>query len=192
MKQIVYNSFPRSGNVYHGAISRYFFGMTHAQVHMPDIFGIKEYYNVTVFRKPEDAIASLITKQSGNHYDKDKKILVSSAEKEYELYKRYMRCAKEHKDIIYIAVFDNFVNDTVKHFEDIAKNFDIDLLDNYRMNFLNAKFSGKIWDDRYDGHLPRPKNTIRLEIESDVKELSFIQELNQEYEEFILHYATVV
>jgi len=192
MSQIVFNSFPRSGNVYQGEMSKYFFHMMQTCVHMPEIFGVEGLYNVAVFRKPEDAISSLIMKQSIDGYIKDKKILIPSAKQEYELYKKYMACAKEHKDIIYIGIFDDLVNDTVKHFENISKKFNIRLYTDYKKNFLNTKLSGKLWQDPYDGHVPRPKNNIRLEIEEKVKDLSFIQELNQEYEEFISNYATIV
>jgi len=192
MNQIVFNSFPRSGNVYQGAVSRHFFNTMQSQVHMPELFGVEDIYNVTVFRKPEDDIDSLIMKQSQSTSKINKDQIIKIASNESNTYKRYIEYAKKNKDIIYIGKFDNLITDTVKHFENISKKFNIELNKNYKENFLDAKLSGKLWDDRYDGHIPRPKDEVRLDIEAKVKELAFIQELNQEYNEFISHYATVV
>jgi hypothetical protein len=192
MGQIVFNSFPRSGNVYQGSLSGHFFDRMQAQVHMPEILGVKEIHNIVVFRKPEDAIASLIMKQSQSDTNIHKNQIIKSSKENYEIYKKYIDCAKTNKDIIYIGKFDKLINDTVKHFENVSIKFDIPLVNNYKESFLKAKFDGKLWDDRYDGHVPRPKDSVRLNIEENVNSLSFIQELNHEYEEFILKYETTV
>jgi hypothetical protein len=192
MKQIVFNSFPRSGNVYQGAACRHFFGINQALVHMPEIFGVDGLYNVTIFRKPEDAIASLVMKESEHGSEIGKSGIYEESVKKVKYYKEYMESAKINQEKIYIGKFDNLISDTVKHFEDISKKFNLKLNNDYQKKFLNEKLSGKMWDDRYDGHLPREKDSLRLKIEETVKEFSFIQELNEEYDDFISHYATVV
>jgi hypothetical protein len=190
MNQIIYNSFPRSGNVYSGSASSYFFNSMHATVHIPEIFSIKELDNVTIFRKPEDAIASLINKQSKSDIKLAEEKIMKESLVACDLYRNYMRYALENKDLIYIGKFEDLITDTVKHFENIAKKFNRNLNPNYESNFKKAEFLGKVWDDRYDGHIPRPKDEVRIDIEEKVKSLEFIQELNKEYEEFINNFAT--
>lgn len=192
MNQIIYNSFPRSGNVYSGSVSRYFFNSMHATVHIPEIFSVKELDNVTIFRKPEDAVSSLIHQQSQSLVKIDKEIIEIRVCDMGNLYRDYIKYAKLNKDNIYIGKFEDLTTDTLKHFENVAKKFKRDLISNYRLDFKNAKFLGKLWDDRYDGHVPRPKDEVRLDIDEKVKSLKFIQELNKEYEDFINTFATKV
>ena len=192
MNQIIYNSFPRSGNVYSGSVSHYFFNSMYATVHIPEIFSVKELDNVTIFRKPEDAISSLINKQSQSLV----KISLNQVEQISiplcDLYRTYMSYAKSNKTLIYIGRFEDLITNTVKHFENVAIKFERQLKLDYENNFKNAKFSGKLWDDRYDGHVPRPKDDIRLDIEEKVGSLNIIKELNKEYEEFIFKYQTKI
>jgi hypothetical protein len=161
-----------------------------ATVHIPEIFSVKELDNVTIFRKPEDAISSLINKQSQSSVKIEKEEIVLLSIPLCELYRKYISYAKANKDLIYIGKFEDLITDTVKHFENISKKFKRELLFDYKDSFNNAKFEGKLWDDRYDGHVPRPKNDVRINIEENVKSLDFIQDLNKEYEEFIEIFAT--
>lgn len=192
MNQIIYNSFPRSGNVYSGSVSRYFFNSMNATVHIPEIFSVKELDNVTIFRKPEDAISSLINKQSESSAKIDKEEIALLTTPLCELYRNYISYAKANKDLIYIGKFEDLITNTVKHFENVAKKFKRELLFDYENRFKNAEFSGKIWDDRYDGHVPRPKDDIRLDIEEKVGSLESIKEINKEYEEFIKIFGTKI
>jgi hypothetical protein len=161
-----------------------------ATVHIPEIFSVKELDNVTIFRKPEDAISSLINKQSQSSVKIEKEEIVLLSTPLCELYRKYISYAKANKDLIYIGKFEDLITDTVKHFENISKKFKRELLFDYKDSFNHAKFEGKLWDDRYDGHVPRPKNDVRVNIEENVKSLDFIQDLNKEYEEFIEIFAT--
>jgi hypothetical protein len=163
-----------------------------ATVHIPEIFSVKELDNVTIFRKPEDAISSLINKQSQSSIKVDINVVNRKAILACELYRSYINYAKINKDKIYIGRFEDLVEDTVKHFQNIAKKFNRDLKLDYELNFKNAKFSGKIWDDRYDGHVPRDKDEVRLDIEEKVRSLNIINELNKEYEDFIFEYQTKI
>jgi hypothetical protein len=190
MNQIIYNSFPRSGNVYSGSVSRYFFYETYATVHIPEIFSVKELDNVTIFRKPEDAIASLINKQAQSSVKLEKERMEQMIHDSCNLYKTYMSYAKTNKDLIYIGKFEDLISNTVNHFENIAKKFKKNLVPDYQSNFKNAEFLGKLWDDRYDGHIPRPKDEVRIDIEDRVKLSLPVKELNKEYKEFISNFAT--
>ena len=192
MNQIIYNSFPRSGNVYSGSVSHYFFNSMYATVHIPEIFSVKELDNVTIFRKPEDAISSLINKQAQSSFNIEKQEINNMSTQMCDLYRSYMSYAKINKDLIYIGKFEDLITNTISHFENIAKKFNRKLDLNYESNFKNAKFLGKLWDDRYDGHIPRPKDKVRIDIENKVSDLASIKELNKEYEEFINIFATKV
>jgi hypothetical protein len=192
MNQIIYNSFPRSGNVYSSSVSPYFFQSNLTAVHIPEIFGVKDLDQITVFRKPEDAISSLINKQSKSTIKIDKEDLMRESLRSCELYKKYMSYAKINKDLIYIGKFEDLTTNTIKHFENIAKRFNRELKEDYELNFKNAEFLGKVWDDRYDGHVPRPKDDVRLDIEQKLSSLQFIKDLNKEYEEFIEVFGTKI
>lgn len=193
MKQIVFNSFPRSGNVFSGHTSRIFFEGMFAAVHIPEIFQVKEIANVTVFRKPSDAISSLLNKQlesSNSPINLD--IIENQVIGPSELYRTYMSYAIEYRDNIYIGRFEDLILYTVRHFENVAKRFDIPLTPGYEDKFKQMSFTGPTWEDRYDGHVPRPKDDTRLAIEQAVASLPIIQELDREYEIFIEKYQTKV
>jgi hypothetical protein len=190
MSQVIFNSFPRSANVYLGRVSAEILISDYATVHIPEIFSVKEIYNVTVFRKPEDSISSLINKRievSSNTTDLSIK---DTAKELSNLYRKYMMYAKNNSNNIYIAKFDDIIENTVENFLNISKKFEIKLNDNYEERFKSISFSGRLWEDRYDGHYPREKHEDRLHIEELVGSLGFIQELNKDYEDFIEVYAT--
>ena len=191
--QIVFNSFPRSGNVFSSKMSNAFFNSMFATAHMPQIFCVKDIDNVTLFRKPEDAISSLIYKQNLNQIADDS-LIKQMANNGAEEYKVYMKYAIENADLIYIGSFDDLINDPLNHFNNIAKRFNRTLYADYETRFIDVKSQlvGTLWEDEYDGHIPREKSDHRKHIEEVVKSLPFIQELNQEYEEFILKYKTIV
>jgi len=191
--QIVFNSFPRSGNVYSSKISNAFFNSMLATAHMPQIFSVQDIDNVTLFRKPEDAISSLIYKQNLNQIADDNSIK-QMANNRAEEYRVYMKYAAANSDLIYIGNFDDLINDPLNHFKNIAKKFNRTLHDDYEQRFIDAKSQlvGTLWEDEHDGHIPREKSDHRKHIEEVVNSLPFIQELNQEYKEFILKYQTIV
>lgn len=164
-----------------------------AAVHIPQIFSVKDLDNVTLFRKPEDAISSLIYKQILNQNVDDNSILYL-AKNGAEEYKVYMEYAIQNADLIYIGNFDDLINDPLNHFKNIAKKFNRTLFPDYEQRFIKVKSQlvGTLWEDEHDGHIPREKSDQRKHIEQIVNSLPFIQELNQEYEEFILKYKTIV
>lgn len=172
-------------------------------VHMPQVFFVKDINNVTLFRKPEDAISSLVYMQyspyalSLNNFDEVQSLqnfVTEMAKNGTELYKIFIEYAIENADLIYIGKFDDLVNDPVNHFKNIAKKFNRPLLPDYEQRFVevNSQLVGNTWEDERDGHIPREKSDQRKSIEETVNSLPFIQELNQEYEEFIIKYKTIV
>jgi hypothetical protein len=192
MNQIIYNSFPRSGNVYSSHVSPRFFRSSLTAVHIPQIFGIKDLDQITVFRKPEDAISSLVNRQFRSPVKVEKEKIMISCINACELYRQFMYSARDNKDLIYIGKFQDLTTNTVEHFENIAKRFNRKLNPNYELHFKNLEFLGNVWDDMHSGHIPRNKDEVRLDIEKKVGSLDIIKELNKEYEEFINVFATKI
>ena len=192
MNQLIYNSFPRSGNVYAGYVGSSVIWSDYATVHIPQIIGTEDLNMVSIFRKPEDSISSLINKHMETQDTKyiAEEHIIQKANNMCNLYKEYMSRAKIYPNSIYILKFDDLINDTLNVFIDISNRFNIVLLDNYESNFKNLQFSGKTWEDNYDGHIPREKDSMRVNIENSVGSLQVIKDLNKEYEEFINKYTT--
>ena len=195
LKQIIFNSFHRSANVYLAAISsQLFLAMRETTVitvvHMPEVYSAEEIVNVAVFRKPEDSISSIIYKNTEG--DIDNEAIELTALKECSQYKKYIKYAKASHEQIYIAKFDEIIEDALTHFVNISKIFDTPFTENYEEKFNSINRSGKMWTDKYHGHYPREKDDKRKNIDDVVGSLDFIKEINQEYEEFILKYKTAI
>lgn len=192
MNQIIYNSFPRSGNVYAGYVGGHIIDGDYATVHIPEIFGVKELDTITIFRKPGDAIASLVNKQQERSGPINIESVDYTIQKHIELYKKYMSYAKENKETIYIGKFEDLIEDPITHFLKIAKKFNRNLVKDYEYNVKSISFSGPIWEDRYDGHIPRKKTEDRLLIEKAVASNLLIKQLNMEYYDFINENTTQI
>ncbi len=191
MKQVVFNSFPRSGNVYSSNCYHAFMHGNCSAVHIPEIFSVNEIANVTLFRKPEDAIASLIYKHSeGDQVQLERSF--NGIQSHIDYYRLYMDYAKRNNENIYIGKFDDLINDTIGHFENLSKWLDIPLVEGYKDNFQRLSLSGNVWQEKYDGHMPREKDPIRLELEKAVAKMDSIQYLNEQYQTFIDTYKTVI
>lgn len=190
MSHLIFNSFPRSGNVFISNIAGHAFSMEMSAVHMPEIFHVNGLYNVSVFRKPEDAIASLINKTRENsditdklgNLDSDKIFYISS--QALDKYERYVNSAKESLDNIHLVRFDDLVSDYNSVIEGIAKRFFLKINDGYQSKISLAK-SSPIWASKYDGHTPREKDETRKRIEEFVASLSRIQKANVDYENLL-------
>lgn len=192
MNQIIYNSFPRSGNVYAGYVGSKIMVGDYATVHIPEIFSVKDLDTISIFRKPSDAISSLVNKQQENSVSIDFNHIDFTISPHIDLYRKYMKYAQQNKENIYIGKFEDLTTDTISNFLKIAKRFDRTLQKDYFYNFKNIYFSGPIWEDRYDGHIPREKTEHRIMIESAVASSSLIKQLNQEYYDFINENATKI
>ncbi len=194
MKQLVFNSFPRSGNVYSGHTCQVFFDGMFATVHIPEIFQVKEIANVTIFRKPSEAISSLQYKQleTSNTTKINLNEIKNHIHGACKLYEDYINYATLYNDNIYIGKFEDLIADTVLHFENVSKFFDLPLIPNYKNNYNKIRLYGKTWEDKNDGHIPRVKDEIRLGIEDAVEKIPIIQELDQKYKIFIEKYHTKV
>jgi hypothetical protein len=194
-KQIIFNSFPRSASVYLAAISsKLFLAMNETTaitvVHIPEIYSAKEVINVAIFRKPEDCIASVIYKNTEGNVDNEG--IEYIALRECNQYKKYIKYAKASHEQIYIAKFDEIVEDSLTHLVNISKIFNTPFIENYEEKFNSINRNGKMWTDKYHGHYPREKDDNRKNIENVVGSLDFVKEINKEYEDFILKYKTAI
>lgn len=152
-----------------------------SSVHIPEIYQVKELINIAIFRNPEDAIASLINKQlEFNPAAFDIKSVPHSAERAFSMYRKYFKYATQNSENIYIVDFEKAVADTPQEIKKIANTYGLRYrpgMENFTMN--DIKFTDDLlWKDKYDGHIPRPKDEVRLIIEEAVSNLSFIEEAN--------------
>lgn len=193
MNQLIFNSFPRSGNIYSQQISSVMFGVQVATVHIPQIFGVEGLNQVTLFRKPADAFSSLIYRNYPEQ-DIEDHFIRSFARKEMDHYREYIKYATMYHDNIYIGRFDDLSNDPVGHFRNISKRFGYKIRDNSeeRVLGISSELTSKIWSDDLDGHYPREKSSRRQEIEELVSGYTFVQNLELETEEFLSKYQTKV
>jgi hypothetical protein len=161
----------------------------YSTVHIPEILALDNISNVTVFRKPEDAISSAINKYL--QFDPESiDNIEGAARRDSLLYREYLDLATKNHKHLYIAQFEDITKNTLAHFEKIAEKFDLPLAKDYGAKFGELRMSGDLWSNRHDGHLPREKYPDRLFIEETVANLGFIQDLNDEYESFISNYVT--
>lgn len=160
-----------------------------SSVHIPEIYQVKEILNVAIFRKPEDSIASLLYKQlDGVETKINVDSLRSPAEKAFASYRKYFDYATKYQDNIHIINFENATSDPVNEIQKIVNKFGIEYLEG-KADFTIADInfdSNKVWKDEHDGHMPRQKNELRLEIEGMVKRLDFIQEANSMHDKIIV------
>jgi hypothetical protein len=190
MSHLVFNSFPRSGNVFISNISGYAFSMEMSAVHMPEIFHVEGLYNVSIFRLPEDAISSLINKTreyseiSMNEGRGDAERISFMASQASEKYDKYLDLAKENIDKIQVISFSELIENYPSVIDKIAKRFSLKVNEGYESKIYMDK-SSNIWSDRYDGHAPREKDETRVKIEEIVRSLKQVQMLNLKYEKLL-------
>lgn len=188
-KQLIFNSFPRSGNVFMSQVVSEVLALDMlSSVHIPEIYQVEELLNVAIFRKPEDSIASLIYKQiqhsaSGIDSSSVRKI----AERSFLNYQKYFNYAREYHSNIHIVDFENAVSNPLGEVKKIAARFDIDYIPGKEnVDIADISFSNeKIWKEKHDGHMPREKDSSRLKIESIVSGLDFIVEANAMHQKII-------
>lgn len=164
----------------------------YATVHIPEIFSVRELDQISIFRKPSDAISSLMNKhlEVSNYSSLDH--LEPTVKFHEEMYRKYMSYAEASSEHIYIARFEDLTGNTIKHFENIAKRFDRPMAKDYESKFNSLSFNGKLWEDKYDGHIPREKDAERIKIEKVVSSLSIIKQLDSDYMDFLQTNATIL
>lgn len=187
-KHLIFNSFPRSGNVFMGNVaSQVLIVDMLSTVHIPEIYQIDSLMNVAMFRKPEDAIASLIYKRMeyNTFFSIDQALPIAT--KAFTVYQKYFNSAMEYSDNIHIVNFDNLVQDAPGEVKKIVDRFNLSYVpgkENFTIDDIDFE-NDRLWKEKHDGHMPREKTHTRLQIEKAVSDLDFIQEANLMHEKII-------
>ena len=191
MSHLVINSVPRSGQVFLSNVAQQAFSMPMSTAHLPEIFGVKELYHVSIFRKPEDCIASLINKRrevssTPDFVDRQQIEMVSSfAVQDYD---RYIKGVKDNLDNVQPILFADLVSDYRPVIQTLADRFSLQIREGYESR-ISLDLNSRIWSDKFDGHVPRPKDDVRLEIESLVASLDSVKDLNDRYLSFVATFS---
>ena len=187
MTHLVFNSIPRSGQVFLSNVAQKAYSMPISTAHLPEIFGIKELFHVSNFRNPADCVASLINKirENGPLPEKNGAIdLDILALKAVETYDRYLEAVKNNLDNVLVVRFEELAKDYRPIIESISKRFSLSANKNYEA-YVNLDKSSPIWADKFDGHVPREKDDIRLIIEDRVSSMPIIDDLTARYYDFL-------
>ena len=188
-KELVFNSFPRSGNVFmSNIVSQTLMLDMLSSVHMPEIYQVPEISNVAIFRKPEDSISSFLYKQLESirgEFSIDS--VYGGAEKAFLRYEKYFYYATKYAQNIHIIDFKDAILDPLKEVEKIASKFNIPYFEGKdKAQIGDIRFDNKkLWEDGHDGHMPREKSEVRLEIENAVSGFDFIKEANDMHNKII-------
>lgn len=192
MSHIVFNSFPRSGNVYLSNLFGRAFILNDgvSAVHIPEIFQVKEITNISIFREPAQAIASLINK-AREHTDivsHDGKInkthfdnLLARSSTEYI---KYVDFANRYFDNIHIVPFSLLSSDPASVVNMLSSKLSLEVKEDYAQ-YLIPNQSEPRWSDKYDGHFPRPKDEARLQIEELVQSSGGMEHISNVYSQLI-------
>jgi hypothetical protein len=183
----VFNSVPRSGQVFLSNIAQRAYYMPISSAHLPEIFGVKELYHVSIFRNPSDAIASLLNKlrEHSTFLEKNGRLDIDfPVAKAIETYDKYINAVINNLDNVHVVRFEDLVRDYRQVIEGISNRFSLVSNKGYDDQIVLDKLS-PIWSDKYDGHMPREKDDIRLRIEEQVSSMSIVHDLADRYNAFL-------
>jgi len=158
--------------------------------HMPEIFHVKEIYNVSVFRDPSDAIASLINKnrEHAQVVEEDGRVdeyyFNYSLDRSIKTYINYLDSAEANFDNIQVVPFDDLSKDYRAVINQISIRYPLPIKEGYEEE-LDFSPADPMWSDKFDGHLPREKDSVRLGIERLVSESNALTELSDRYRALI-------
>ena len=174
MKHLVFNSYPRSGNVYLSHIASSILGIDVTAVHLPQIYVVKDIYQVAIFRNPVDAIASLLYKRSAGSLENmlRPEVIDDQIKSEVQEYLLYVESVVKNLDHLHIVDFNNLKDNPLKEVIDISNKFNIDPINGLSISQLTSDHvqveRSELWSEDHDGHLPRPKSGGRIKIEEIV------------------------
>jgi hypothetical protein len=187
MSHLVINSVPRSGQVFLSNVCQYAFQFQISTAHLPEIFGVKDLYHVSVFRKPEEAIASLLNKHREHFVFQDisgKLDIDNAVETSISTYDKYIDAVSNNLGNVHVVLFEDIKLDYRPVIQSISDKFSIKIKNGYENRF-SLDESSPIWADKYDGHLPRERDALRLRIEEQVSSMDSILRLTERYHTFL-------
>ena len=168
-------------------VAKYAFSVQMSTAHLPEIFMVKDIYHVSIFRKPEEAISSLINKLREHSVfpeESGKLDINHSVEAAIKTYDKYMESVLANRDNVHIVLFEDLASDYKPVIQLISDRFSLNINLGYESKVVLDKTS-PIWSDKYDGHQPRDKDEIRLRIEEQVSLMDSIHLLTERYQAFL-------
>jgi hypothetical protein len=168
---LTFNSYPRSGNVFFSVFAGQIINTEISAIHDPDKYSEKG--QIAIFRNPYESIASRCNRNAyGGQLDLNVTDKISEYVQEYVL---YVQKALENKDALYICDFESMKKNPEAEAIKIAKHFGVSFRYNkdamsYTENFMKEGLMTK-----WDGHMPREKDEMRLKIEDVVNKSSQLE-----------------
>jgi hypothetical protein len=187
MSHLVFNSVPRSGQVFLSKVAGAAFYRQISTVHLPEIFSVKELCHISIFRKPADAIASLLNKlrEHSTFLEKDGKLDIEfTVMQAINTYDMYIDSVSKNLDNVHVVLFEDMTKNYHATIDSISKRFSLPINNNYQER-ISLDQDSPIWADKYDGHMPRDKDEIRLRIEEQVSLMDSIHLLTERYQAFL-------
>jgi hypothetical protein len=83
-----------------------------------------------------------------------------------------------------VVRFEELIQDYRPVIEGISNRFSLVKRIGYDTQIVLDK-SSPIWSDKYDGHMPREKDDLRLMIEDRVSSMQVVHELTERYHAFL-------
>ena len=187
---IVFNSFPRSGNVFMSTLGN-FLNIRTSAAHDPELYYNSKINQCSYFREPKDCISSLIYRgmkisesngkaASWEDTDSIDRLIIIKADK----YKHYVKSAVENRNTLYIGNFLNIKDNPYNEIVKISNFFNTEIDNRWEFNFEKIKwslYSQNLMSDP-DGHLPSTKSQRRLDIETYIQQSSLLDDAIMMYE----------
>jgi hypothetical protein len=190
MPHLVFNSFPRSGQVFLSNVAGQAFSTQMSTAHLPEIFSVPSLQHVCIFRDPSEAIASLVNKTreysalEANSGALNLAKITETVSRAITTYESYLENVSNNLDKVELVLFSNLTVDYRPVINSIAERFSLQINKDYESK-ISLDPSSPVWSDKYDGHMPREKDNTRLEIESAVRSINAVQGLNYKYQKFL-------
>lgn len=187
MNNLVINTFPRSGTVFFTQVfSQPGVDMFLNAIHLPFIFDVQRFYQVTVARDPIEAISSNIYLNRAR-IDQD---FLEEIKKNVELYILYASSIQENKnnEKLHIVQFERGTSAPIDEIKLAFEKWGLTFTNPENMTnelliekIKNICKSRELLGDR-GGHMPREKTPDRLKIEEIVKENKYIEDALRWYD----------
>lgn len=196
---IVFNSFPRSGNVFMSNVANFFNIETEAN-HDPKLYYNSLINQCSYFREPKECIASWVYRGMSSaeskglvtdwqNYSSIDKLII----KQVDNYKIYVNAAKDNQSTLYIGNFLNIKKDAHNEILKICNFFNIDIKSNrpYSLEAIREKLSSQNYMTHSDGHMPRPKSQTRIDLETYIQQSALFDEAIDMYQSIVYTRALV-
>jgi len=186
---IVFNSFPRSGNVFMSTLAGKL-GIESSADHNYKLYYNPEINQCSYFRDPKECISSVVHRliKSAKYPNWDNKSEIDiMIVRELDIYKRYAAAALENKDHMYIGDFVNIKKNPYEEIQKICKKFNLNFdekRDYNKTEIEHTLYSNNLMTD-HDGHMPRNKSLNRINLENYISSSDLFEEAYQIYREVI-------